>query len=318
MDAIAYERAAVAEPPRFFATAWAVLVGFVFAAVAVGVGAFASLELGLLGRDSMTHERPPAVDWPFPHAGLWSIAANALVTAGVLLTCAILAARRVSRLTGEPVSVPRTFAIVAVTGYAPYIAFRGLLSLHFLVALLATAFLVREYAVGIPPLALSRRACVALATGAVVLLGIPAAYGAVHPLWYSSYVAGATPTTEWGEQRVVFRPKTAGTVQYAFMLENFSRRKVTLLGVSGGNTPILHVVGAEPGFAFPHRSERVLRGTSIGHSEQQVITLVLGVLGCDHSIGTTTLDRVTVRYRIAGMTLSQPVALAIRPTVVCP
>ncbi len=156
MSAIAHERA-VQRVPGFLAITWAVFVGFVLAAISVGVVGGAAFLIGFVGRDPSTHEPAAAIDWPFTHSGAWSITANAVITAGVLFTSAYWIAERVSHRSAEPVSLARTFAIVLVTGYAPYVGYRGLLPLHFVLGLLATAFLVRRYALGFPPLELAPR-----------------------------------------------------------------------------------------------------------------------------------------------------------------
>src|SRR5712691_118149 len=318
MSAIAHERA-VQRVPGFLAITWAVFVGFVLAAISVGVVGGAAFLIGFVGRDPSTHVPAAAIYWPFTHSGAWSITANAVITAGVLFISAYWIAERVSHRSAEPVSLARTFAIVLVTGYAPYVGYRGLLPLHFVLGLLATAFLVRRYALGFPPLELAPRTRLVLGVAGVTALCVPAAYGATHPLWYQSEVAVRGPThgPNWAQHRVVFLPRRAQIVTYGFLLKNVGFGRVTLLGVSGGSTPLLRVVGAESGIMQRGFRGGALRGTSVHRNREQFVTLFIRLLGCDQASGTATLDRVTVRYRLAGMTFSQPMALAIRPTISC-
>jgi hypothetical protein len=318
MNAIAHERLARPDAPGFFATAWDVFVGFLLAAISVGVVAVAALAIGFVGRDGTAHARRAANDWPFPHSGVWSVAANIVVTAGVLLACAAWITARVGARAEQSVSIARVFAILGVTGYAPYVAYRGLLPLHFILGLLATTFLVRRYAVGALPLDLSPRARLGLLAAGASLLCIPAAYGATHPLWYESQVVGATSTLNWSTHRGVYHPRTDQTVKYSFVLTNSGFAKVTLLDVSGASTPLIRVVGAGAGFVYPGDRVRAVRGTSLGRHREQVVTLFIRLLGCDHASGTAALDRVNIRYRLAGMDFTQPLLLAIRPTLVCP
>src|SRR3954462_2974535 len=172
MDAIAHGRTAAPQPPGFLATAWTVLLGFLAAAVSVGFVAFAAFAVGIAGHDSTGHERPSALDWPFTHAGPWSLASNLIVTTAILLLCAFCIADLVSRRYGEQVSLWRTFGIVVVTGYAPWVAYRGLLPLHFFLGLLGTTFIVRRYAIGVraPHRSPRTRAAVAAATIALLCL----------------------------------------------------------------------------------------------------------------------------------------------------
>jgi hypothetical protein len=317
MSAIAHERSVGPRAPRFLATAWDAFVGFVLAAISIGVVTIPVFVLGLVGRDGTSGARRDAFDWPFTQNGIWSVAANLVVTVGVLLVCAAWISDRVRKRAEQPVSVLRTFAIVAVTGYAPYVAYRGLVPLHFVLGLLATALLVRRYAVGIPPLGLSRRRRRALLVAGASLLCIPAAYGATHPLWYESVVSGSGLGSYSISDGVVYHPRTGKTVRYEFLLKNSSLGRVTLLDVSGGSTPLMRVVGAAAGLTFPGDKVHTLAGTSVSRHGEQAVTLFIRVMGCDRLTGTASLDRIAVRYRLAGMTFTAPMLLPVRPTLVC-
>jgi hypothetical protein len=320
MVANAQQRAAVPEPPGFLATLWDVFVAFLLAGIGVAAASVAALLAGVVGFSS-SGAGPDPLDWPFVHAGAWSLAANVVVTSAVLVLCAVAISRRLARRAEEPVSWLRLFAIVALTGYAPFVAYHGLVPLHFLLGLLVTAFLARVWAVGAEPPRISGRTRTTLAVGAAALLCVPVAYGATHPVWYGSYVGGIGPQPHWGENRILLSPRHARTFPYTFFLKNSSWAGVKILGVSGGSSrsyPFLRVVRAERGFFFPGRSARPIRGVTMGHAQDQALTIFIRTLGCAGSSGTFTLDRVNVRYRLAGVTLSQPVALAMQPTVVCP
>ena len=317
MDAIAQPRAAVPEPPGFFASLWDVFVAFLLAGIGVAAAAFAAILIGAFGFTAGA-ERPDPIDWPYPHAGPWSVAANVVATVAVLLLCAVAISRRLARRAGEPVSWLRVFGIVAVTGYAPFAAYQGLVPLHFFLGWIATALLARWLATGVEPPHMSGRMRAGLIAGGAALLCIPASYGSTHPLWYGSYVGGPE-RARWEEHRVVYTARHPRTFAYVFFLHNVSWGRVTLLGVSGTDTAsFLRVGRAEPGFLYPGRTARPLPGVSIHHQNEQELTLYIHTPGCAGLHGTFSLDRVHVRYRLAGVTLSQPVPLATRPTVVCP
>jgi hypothetical protein len=319
--AIAHQRAAVPKPPGFLTSVWDVFVAFLVAAIGVAAAALAAVLVGVLGFTSTSSGRPDPIDWPFAHAGSWSIAANVVATAAVLLLCAVAISRRLARRATEPVSWLRVFAIVALTGYAPFAAYHGLLPFHFFFGLLATAFLARRFAVGVPGPEFSRRASGVLFFSGAALLLVPVTYGATHPLWYGSYVASDTGKVDWRSDIVAYSPRQPSTITYGFTLKNASWRHATILGITGGSAssyPFLRVVRAEPGIAFEHRSPRPVRGYTIGHEQDRFLTLYIRTFGCDSASGTFTLDSVDVRYRLAGLTLTQPVPLATRPTVVCP
>jgi hypothetical protein len=315
MSTIALEPALAPKRPGFFATLWALLLAFLAAAVSLTAVALVAMIAAVVGRVTETHPRVGAIDWPFAHAGAWSVAANAVVTAGALGICALWARSLVARLADDHVSLARVWAILVVTGYAPFIAYRGLVPLHFVLGLLATTFLVRRYAIGVAPARVSRRAVAAASTLAAL---VPLSYGLTHPLWYESDVGGGA-APDYATHRIVFRPRHARTVAVAFTLRNWGRAHVTLLGVSGGDTPLLRVAGARAGFLepAPFASTVPLAGRRAAGGTDLDVTIFLRLAGCDTSSGTATLDRVTVRYRYLGLTLSQPLLLAMRPTLVC-
>jgi hypothetical protein len=62
---------------------------------------------------------------------------------------------------------------------------------------------------------------------------------------------------------------------------------------------------------------RLLRGTTVHPGGEQQVTLLLALRPCGKESRLDTLDRVTAHYRLFGRTFSQPIALAIRPTVSC-
>jgi hypothetical protein len=100
-------------------------------------------------------------------------------------------------------------------------------------------------------------------------------------------------------------------------LENEGRISVRLLGVTG-DTNGIRVVRAGGGAWPPSTEVRPLRGAVLHPGDAQPVTLLLALRGCGTAQRLDTLDRVTVRYRLAGATFTQPIMLAIRPTISCP
>jgi hypothetical protein len=211
---------------------------------------------------------------------------------------------------------------LVLTGYIPYLSVGRLTGSHFALGLIATAFLLRGYALGVghrPPL---RHGRLLIAAAIIAAILVPVAYGATHPLWYGNYrwASGTRAETDWTNHRLVLRPKRDVTIRLSFTLMNNGFTHVKLLSISGGDTPMIRVTRAVAGFRDPWSPPPAtpLRSTTIRPRHEQPITLFIHLQGCNSASGTMTLDRITVHYRTNGLTLSQPVALAIRPTVSCP
>ena len=322
MGTAGVEPHAVQRPPRVSSIAGAVVVGLLIAAIWLWLLWLLASLAGVIGWVPTAHASPGASDWPFVHAGPWSFVANVLVGLAVTVFCAVFVRGRVRYKVGEPVSLPRTIAILVITGYVPYLSVGRLTGPHFVLGLLATAFLLREYAIGVTDRLPVRHGRLLIAAVSVAALFVPVAYGATHPLWYGNYRSstGTTAQTDWTHHRLVLRPKRDKTIQLSFTLTNSGFTRVKLLAISGAVTPMIQVTRAVAGYRNPwsRLPAKPLRGTTIGARHEQSVTLFIHLRGCNGASGTFTLDRIKIRYRTGGLTLAQPVALAIRPTVSCP
>jgi hypothetical protein len=166
--------------PTFWKLLWAVLWGYVGAALTLGVLALGLAGLGLLPRPFW---RPG----PFPVTGAWSLDADLVVAATIVLVAAWWIRGMVATETDEPVSCGVVAAVVAATGFAPYLARRPV-ALTGVVALPLTTWLVRRFAVGrvLPLPRPSWRVSAALAVAGLLVF---ASYRVYHPL--DSFGAGS-------------------------------------------------------------------------------------------------------------------------------
>src|SRR5207249_359466 len=103
--------------PLFVRALWRVMLGYVCAAVTLAVLYLPLYELGL-------PPGPPARPGPFPIDGAWSLGADLVVTAMVVLVAAWWVRILIADLVRAPVSFGVVALAVAVTGYAPFLAFR--------------------------------------------------------------------------------------------------------------------------------------------------------------------------------------------------
>lgn len=182
----------------------AVLLGYIGALITLGLAAIPLLFLWVL-------PRPWVRPGPFPIDGAWSLGADIVIAALVVLVTAWWIRRVVERAVRGHVSFGVVALAVAVTGYVPSLVLppSALLPLG-LGALLATTWAVRRYAIGTAPLLpkLSWRVCVALGLIGFAVLG---SYRVYHPL-----TAGGLWTAD-------------------FNLTNSDWANVTILRVKGGS-----------------------------------------------------------------------------------
>jgi hypothetical protein len=195
--------------PSFVRTLWAVVLGYVGASITLGVAAIVLDALGLLPRPYL---RPG----PFAVTGAWSLDADIVIAAAIVLVAAWWIRGTVAAWTEKPVSFGIVALVVAVTGFAPYLALRPVALTGFL-ALLATTWLVRRYAVD-TTLSLpqpSWRLWVALGIAGLLVFG---SYRVYHPL--------SSPGTGVGSG-------SAGSFRI-FTLENSGFADLTIVRVAGG------------------------------------------------------------------------------------
>lgn len=316
------------EKPGFLRIAWAVFLGYVGTAVFAGALALALLLLGLVGSSSTAGADPDGLlGWPYWRTGWWSALANTTVNLGLVAVAAFCVRRAVADRTGRHVRLSAVAATLLVTGYVPIAAFDGLLQLSGVVALLATALLVRWFGVdGTERSPVPRRRCPAV-IAAVALstagLAATAAYGLTHPLWFGSAVWDDTPEGRIGEQQVFrYSFEEGRQVTYTFSLNNVGFADAQVVSIEAPSAKLLHLTGFRPdealsGLASSARGAEqfVLPGRS-----QRWVMLGFRLSGCrvHGRVGTSVVTHVTVRYRVLGSTQSQYVPLKPAPATACP
>jgi hypothetical protein len=159
--------------PGFLRLLWAVLLGYLAASLSLGLLALGLDAVGLLPRPYL---RPG----PFTVTGAWSLDADLVAALAVVLIAAWWIRWMVADATHEPVSFGVVALVVAVTGFAPYLALRPV-ALTGLIALPLTTWLVRRYAAGrtLPLPQPSWRVWTALALAGLLIFG---SYRIYHPL----------------------------------------------------------------------------------------------------------------------------------------
>jgi hypothetical protein len=163
------------------------LFGWFFASCFVGLLAIIALELGLVGRSSGSGLR----GWPYPEAGWASVVANSVVWVLIFALTALLIRGFLADRSGQPISSSVVFAVLLITGFAPFVP-RGILSLPWPIALLATAGLLRLVS-SFGPAPLPKRTTAKLIAGGMAFLAIPAFHATTHPLWPGSSFFQQTP-----------------------------------------------------------------------------------------------------------------------------
>jgi len=262
------------QPRSFLRLLWAVLVGYFFASVTLFILALPLLALGWL-------PRPFARPGPFPVDGAWSLDADVVVAAVVVLYAAWWIRREIADAVRGPVSFAVVALAVALTGYAPFLALRPA-ALSGTIALLATTWIVRRYAIG-TALSVPRpswRVWLALGVVGFVVVG---SYRACHPLTGTGDFFGGS-TLASGKQ---FRE---------ISLKNSDWANLTILRVDGG------WVGPSEGRVRAHRLPYTVRSRA-----------ELGVF----VVGRACVPRdVVITFSVLGRTSSQ--RFAIQPDTVRP
>jgi hypothetical protein len=258
-----------AEPPLpgWLATSAALVVGWI-------LGGAATLALYLLARLSGAIGQPNHVDalalneWPYSGNGTWSLMANLSVVLLVLLLTTIATAWWLRR-SREQLSEGRLAAVLLLTGWLPLSGAGPAGGLGgFLIAVVLIRYWVARHQDHLP----GREAVVF----ALLLAGVIASYGLLHPLWPSD--GGPIITaTQSGRSAMVYVHNAArtGVTLDRWSLESF-------IGGSGRFRPPLHVAGGAD--ATLTRALPIPKG------------------GC----GTAVLG-LHVRYRIFGITLDETV-----------
>ena len=254
VSGFAMEARAQPAGPTFWQVLWAVLFGYVGAALTLGLVAVGLAALGLLPQP---FRRPG----PFAVDGPWSLDAGLVVALTIVLVAAWWIHGMVADKTDLPVSFGVVALLVAGTGFAPYLALRPV-ALTGVVALPVTTWLVRRYAVGtvLPLPRPSRRVWAGVA--AVGLL-VFASYSVFHPL---NSPGGGVGEGNNGRFRL-------------FALNNSGFADLTILHVDGG---VLGDFGPGTPLRLPY-TMRARSGTSVfvrgSTCRSRAVVITFSVLG---------------------------------------
>jgi len=245
MSGVALDAPAGFTGPSFVRVLWRVLFGYVCAAIT-----FALLYLGLykLGFPPGPPLRPGLA----PLNDAWGLGADLVMAAMVVLVAAWWVRVLVADAVQAPVSFGVVVVAVAVTFYAPFLAFRPA-PLIFVVTWPVTTLVVRYYAIGraLPFPKVTRRLWIVLALAGVVVLG---SYRVYHP------VVGS----DGGD----------GTIEF----QNRGWADLTITRVKGG-----HIGSGWPDspekLPYTVRARSHVLGWSTGPSCDSVVTITFSVLG---------------------------------------
>jgi hypothetical protein len=173
VSGVALDSPAFPARPSFLRLLWAVLLGYISAALVLLIPYVALYLVGLM-------PRPFAHPGPFPVDGAWSFDADLFAATAVVLVASWCIRSTVIDVVHAPVSLGVVVVAIAVTGYAPFLALRPA-ALSGVIALPATTWIVRRYAIDrtLPFPRPSRRIWAALAVLGFVVFG---SYQAYHPL----------------------------------------------------------------------------------------------------------------------------------------
>ena len=328
--ALALPRSPDAKPwsaPPWWPVIWATFLGYLLALV-FGFVAWVALLLSGVVHSGGTWGAYPEVplEWPYLSNGLWSVLANGVFIVAGLGLAAWTVQRLVDGKTRHEVSFTAVFATLVVTGYAPAVAYPGLLPFNGILALVATAALVRWLALDRSPPSRGRWRVAGFGLAAVAA-SAAVAYGVFHPLWFEAAVSpvAGRETTLHGERVVVYRPAYTKLVPYEFSLDNAGFADVVVTGlelpdrlglirlesVREGPAPLVLRPASLRAMSHPREEFAIAgRGTTF-------ITMVLRIPGCRSVSATTLVDRVRVRYRVLGVERSAPVPLVPAPALRC-
>lgn len=264
MNGVALDVPVLPVKRSFFRILLAVLAGYALAAATLVPLGFALHRIGVLP-DSFAHHGP------FPVDGAWSLAADIAAATLIVLVASVWIRGAIANATLAPVSFDVVVVAVAVTGYAPFLALRPV-PLGF-IALLATTWIVRRYAIG-TALPLPRVRWRVWAALAVVALAVLGSYGVYHPLAEDGFFTGLDA-------------RVSGTYSLGVTLGNPGLADVTILRVDGG-----HVDGGSGRLRLPY--------TLKARSQTELTVFHKGCAAPD----------VEITYSVFGLTSSQRFTVA--------
>jgi hypothetical protein len=167
--------------PGWLVTGWALLVGYVWAALLLALPALVLFWLGLIDHNAGPRRPPGLVVAPYYPGGAWAVVTDLAVGAVVIAVTGLAIHGSVLRRTGYAVPRRVVLAALAVTGWAPYLGFHAL-ALSGGAAFVSTLVLLRWKAA---PTAKSepepwpvKQLALLIAITAVLVLG----YATFHPL----------------------------------------------------------------------------------------------------------------------------------------
>jgi hypothetical protein len=219
VGAFAYDPGGIQERPSWGSTIWAVLRGYIFALVVLGVPVTVLWYAGVPLIPEAASEPGP---WPIE--GPWSIAADASLFVVVVSIASLIIHWSAAGTLGRPVSPLVVLAAVALTGYAPFLSYRwvesGVLALLLTVAAVRYVGVDRDHSLQVGRAGLALIVAI-LAAGTLTAT----AYALAHPLGLSETGGGFMVDEEhrfvsadlrnggWGDLRIVSVESDAAPVR---------------------------------------------------------------------------------------------------------
>jgi hypothetical protein len=300
------------DAPGWWPVIWSVFLGYLFAALLLGLSAVAINLLGVATWSRGIH----GAGWlggPFQPDGPWSVFADALIAFTVLAVTSTCVVWSLSERILLRVSWVVTFVVLCITGYVPFFFFfEGRLRLSGLVGLLASAALIRWFGVaGTQPADLlagvsrrllgDRRTRRRLAVAFAVCWAAAAArpdrmrYAIGGPDAEGRGAEGRWMTVD-GRTTAVYRGEPGETRAASFFFHNNGFADVTAATVEpvAGETLAVVPRATDSPFTIPGRADATVR-------------LEFAIPSCRE--GTQSVTRVRIRYSVLGREESQVIPL---------
>jgi hypothetical protein len=284
----------------------AAILGWVIASVLLLVPVLLALWLGLAGRSGTVGLGGGGLrDWPYPRNGDLSLAANLVVWGAIFALTALLVRGMLADRVG-PVSAVPIFAVLAVTGFAPFVP-HGLLQMPLPVAFVLSAWLIRVVVATTPIRPLPKQVTARLIAVSALLLAVPAWYGLTHPLWLGSLVAYESDP-----------PARSALGHHTFSLKNAGFADARVEGVAlRADVPVVELVGVRadrepplpPGSPALALTDAAPPPFTIPGRGESFVQLLLRGRGCGGPVRATAVVRYSLlgSPRVAAVPLRLPV-----------